>query len=405
MKEKIAIIGSGVAGASAAYFLQERYDVTVFEKEKYFGGHVHTHDVIDEAGNSIKVDTGFVFFNKPRYPYLLSLLDELSVTYEKSQVSFGLQVTNSCLSANSWWQTVAQSIENKKEYERILEMFFDRVTDDLPTIDSEISLTEYVCQNLGLPIWFLEKVLLPLAAGAWSNDFLTMQSYQAKPILLFLDQHGFLGKNMLFDWLCIPGGYDQYISEIVRQSNVCFLKNTPVKSVTIDDDYVEVITDKDFHTFDRVIFACHADTALGLLSNPTALQKALLQKFHFHDNHGYLHTDTSAWKDKEKIPALILHTPDSTPACLTSHLNPLQNIESKTPYFFTLNPTIDISVDKIVKKITYRHTSITSAVYDVQAQFEDINTENRAHFIGAYWGKAYHEDGVESALRLSHILE
>lgn len=399
MKETIAIIGSGVSGSVAAYYLSKKHAVTVFEKEDYFGGHVHTHTVKDKAGNDVCVDTGFVFFNKPNYPQFLSLLDELNIQYKPSKVSFGIGQKEP-VSAKSWWKAVEKQLAEKEDFQERLEQFLTAAKKDLPTIDGTKSLNHYIVDDLGLPVWFFQQAVLSLAAGAWSDDFTTMENYQAKPVLLFLQQHGFLEPELAFDWLSIQGGYDQYITAIRKNSPANFLLSTPVTAVNTVQDSVEVKTPNGRQTFDRVIFACHADAALQIFSNPTSLQQEVLGKFHFHDNHGVLHTDQSIYESSEEMPGLIFHLPEGKPACLTSHLNPLQTIESDTHFFFTLNPTVEIKDSEILKRITYRHISITDEVTEAQKQFQSINTQNRAHFIGAYWGKAYHEDGVISAREL-----
>lgn len=399
MKERIAIIGSGVSGSVAAYYLSQKHAVTVFEKEDYFGGHVHTHRVKDKAGKDVCLDTGFVFFNKPNYPKFLSLLDDLKIPYKPSKVSFGISQKEP-VSGNSWWQAVEKQLFEKEDFQKHLETFLKAAKKDLPTIDGFKSMHTYVVDDLGIPFWFFEQAVLSLAAGAWSNDFTTMKNYQAKPVLLFLQQHGFLEPELAFDWLCIQGGYDQYITAIRENSSANFLRNTPVIEVNDARDSVEVVTTNSRKTFDRVIFACHADAALQVFSNPTPLQKEVLGTFPFHDNHGILHTDQSIYPSSKEIPGLIFHLPEGKPACLTSHLNPLQTIESDTHFFFTLNPTVKIKNPEVIKKITYRHISITDEVAEAQKQFQSVNTQNQIHFIGAYWGKAYHEDGVISAHEL-----
>ena len=399
MKETIAIIGSGVSGSVAAYYLSQEHNVTVFEKQDYFGGHVHTHTIKDKAGKNVCIDTGFVFFNKPNYPQFLSLLDELNIRYEPSNVSFGIGQKDP-VSGKSWWNAVEKKLADKKDFQKHLDKFLTSAKKDLPTIDGNKSLHSYVVDDLGLPYWFFEHAVLSLASGAWSNDFATMKNYQAKPVLLFLRQHGFLETELAFDWLCIRGGYDQYITAIRENSSADFRLNTPVVAVHDTGDAVEVKTPNARQRFDRVIFACHADAALRIFSNPTPLQQSVLAKFDFHDNHGVLHTDQSIYQSSGEIPGLIFHLPEDKPACLTSHLNPLQAIDSDTSFFFTLNPTIEIKESEILKKITYRHISITNDITEAQKQFKSVNTQNRVQFIGAYWGKAYHEDGVIRAQEL-----
>ena len=399
MKERIVIVGSGVSGSVAAYYLSRKHAVTVFEKEDYFGGHVHTHRVKDKAGNDICLDTGFVFFNKPNYPKFLSLLDELKISYKPSKVSFGIDQKKT-FSGKSWWQAAEKQLFDKEDFQKHLETFLKAAKKDLPTIDGNKSLYTYIVDDLGIPAWFFEQAVLSLAAGAWSDDSNAMKNYQAKPVLLFLQQHGFLEPERIFDWLCIPGGYDQYITAIRENSSANFLLNTPVTAVNHTRDSVEVVTPQGRQNFDRIIFACHADAALKIFSNPTPLQQEILGMFHFHDNYGVLHTDQSIYESFEEIPSLIFHSPEGKPACLTSHLNRLQTIDSDTHFFFTLNPTVKIKDSEILRRIAYRHISITEEVIEAQKQFQLVNIQNRVHFIGAYWGKAYHEDGVVSAREL-----
>ncbi len=399
MRETIAIIGSGVAGSVAAYYLSRKHAVTVFEKENYFGGHVHTHTVQDKAGNDVCVDTGFVFFNKPNYPRFLQLLDELKIPYQPSKVSFGIGQKEP-VSGKSWWKAVEKKLADKTDFQKHLKKFLIAAKKDVSTIDGNKSLQNYIVHDLELPYWFFEDALLSLASGAWSNDFTVMKNYQAKPVLLFLQQHGFLEIEMAFDWLCIQGGYDQYITAIRENASANFILSTPVTAVNDFGDSVEVETQNGRQHFDRVIFACHADVVLRIFSNPTSLQQEVLEKFHFHNNHGVLHTDQSIYQLSENIPGLIFHLPEGRPACLTSHLNPLQAIDSDTQFFFTLNPTVEIKASEILKKITYRHISVTQEIIEAQEQFQHVNTQNRVHFVGAYWGKAYHEDGVISARKL-----
>ena len=191
MKETIAIIGSGVSGSVAAYYLSQEHDVTVFEKQDYFGGHVHTHKIKDKAGKDVCVDTGFVFFNKPNYPEFLSLLDELKIKCKPSKVSFGISQKEP-VSGKSWWKAVEKKLSEKEDFQEHLKKFLTAAKKDLPRIDGNKSLQNYIVEDLELPTWFFEQAVLSLASGAWSNDLTTMKNYQAKPVLLFLQQHGFL---------------------------------------------------------------------------------------------------------------------------------------------------------------------------------------------------------------------
>lgn len=442
-KKRIAVVGSGISGLSAAYFLSDKFSVKIFEKNNYLGGHSNTVDV-DYSGKKIAVDTGFIVFNHQTYPNLTPFFKLLNVAYEKSNMSFSVKVNNGRLEyAGTNIGTVFAQKKNllnpkfllmlrdilrfNKEAEKILQRDFD-ANYSLKNLLDDLKSGEY----------FREYYLLPMSGAIWSCPLETMLAYPAQSFVRFFKNHGLLTVADQPQWFTVSGGSREYVKKIaakIGQQNISL--NDAVESVErVGDGKVALKTKNSEEIFDYVFFACHGDQVLQLLKNPSELEKSILSSFKYQPNLAVLHRDESLMPNSKKAWASWVYAKNDS-ECLvdilngdprkagrgsfrvdlsqrdngqnynkigddisvTYWMNNLQNIDHKYPLFVTLNPNQKIAEDKIFAKFNYEHPIFDSAAVAAQERIEQIQGTDQIYFCGAYQKYGFHEDGIASAIR------
>jgi predicted NAD/FAD-binding protein len=412
---KIAIIGSGIAGNVAAWRLSREHEITVFEADNRIGGHTNTMEV-ESGGRQFAVDTGFIVFNDRTYPNFISMLDELNVAWQDSEMSFsvqhegtGLEYKGSTLNSlfaqrsnllrPSFYRMIREIIRFNREAPALL------VEDD----SSGMSLEAYLSSHR-YSREFIDHFIIPMGAAIWSAKPAEMGEMPAKFFVRFFHNHGMLTVNDRPVWRVIEGGSNCYVEKLVAGHRDSIRLNTPVQSVRRHPGMVEIMTPGGgTERFDQVFMACHGDQALSLLADPTSLEKSVLSRFRYQANEAVLHTDQRLMPKRHLAwAAWNYHIParQQNRVALTYNMNILQGLDAPEQYCVTLNHTRAIDPAKILHVIQYSHPVFTPEAVAAQAQHGAINGSNRTYYCGAYWRNGFHEDGVVSALAaLKHFQE
>lgn len=411
---KIAIIGSGIAGNVAAYHLNRKHEITVFEADDYVGGHSNTLEMHTETG-PVFLDTGFMVFNDRTYPNFLHLMDELDVGARESEMSFSVQCKKTGLEYNgSNLNGLFAQRRNllRPSFHRMIRDILRFNREALPFLGAEqsnMTLGEYLDQG-GYSRQFAEQYLIPMGAAIWSAEPDMMRRMPARFFIRFFDNHGLLSLENRPKWKVIRGGSQAYVEKLVAGHRDRIRLSSPVQSVTRNADEVWIKTaDSDPERFDCVFMACHSDQALAMLDTPTETEREILGAIPYQSNEVILHRDQSLMPKKRAAWASWnYHVPveGDGRASLTYHLNRLHSLACKQQFFVTLNSGLEIRPEMVIKRYDYTHPVFTLEGVDAQARQKELNGQNRSYYCGAYWRNGFHEDGVVSALdALDHFAQ
>ena len=406
---KVAVIGSGISGNTLAYLLNKNHDVTLYEKEKRIGGHSHTHSIVIN-NRKINVDTGFIVFNKKTYPLFTSLLDNLGVKYENSNMSFSVFSKKNNFEYNG---TSLNSLFSQRK--NILNFKFIRMIFEILRFNKEaiklksktILLNQYLKKN-NYSEYFCDNYILPMGAAIWSSDIKTILNFPAHFFISFFKNHGMLSINDRPQWLTIKGGSQEYVKKLTSYFKNNIRLNSKIKSVLRNKNYVEIKDNQSKEKYDYVFFACHSNEVLEILEKPTTNEVEILKALPYQQNNVILHTDSTVMPKNKLSWAAWNYNIDSqkeSPVTLTYNMNILQNIKSKDDLLVTLNPKNPIPKEKIIKKLKYGHPKFSKESIFAQKNNKKISGKNRSFYAGAYWGKGFHEDGVKSAYEAVKIFE
>ena len=420
---KIAIIGSGVSGLYAAWKLSKHHQVTVFEKNNYFGGHTDTHDLmIDEQ--KLAIDSGFIVFNNYNYPLFSQMITELGVKVQNSDMSFSVNNLVTGLQYNP-----SKKISLLSRPQNFLNSNFRAMLSDLFKFyaankdvivdehDTTLSIEDYLNQNAYSGA-FRREHLYPMCGALWSCPIDQVGQIPYKFVVSFFQHHRMLQLRDRPQWQTVKGGSARYVQAIQQQSANIEFKKLAVIGVSRLADQVIVQTECDTQQFDWVVLASHADDSLKLLNDPTAQEQEVLSNFTYQDNKMVLHRDLTIMpKCKSQWASWHVHVTadqanfDRRSSKSTVHyaftywMNKLQNLSCQTQIFATLNPNFQIDPKQILVERDYRHPVFNAQAIEAQQRWSDINGQNRTSFCGAYWGWGFHEDGVRSAAQVVEQLE
>jgi len=410
--KNIAIIGSGIAGLTTAYLLNREHNISLFEANNYLGGHTHTIDV-DLGGKTYPVNTGFIVFNDWTYPNFIKLMDQIGVQSEDSDMSFSVRCENTELEYNGTNLNTLFAQRINLVRPKFLRMIRDILRFNKETvaaleanaIGDQETLGEYLKEHK-YSDGFIHHYIVPMGAAIWSASVDVMMDFPLRFFLRFFNNHGMLSVDERPQWRVISGGSRSYVEPLTKSFKDKIRYNTAIASVERSENQVTVITEKgEMLEFDEVVFACHSDQALSLLSEPTEDESHILGALPFQDNAVVLHTDTSLMPKKSLAWASWnYHIPQRTSECatVTYNMNMLQNFHNAPETLLvTLNRTHEIDPQKIISQYNYSHPVFTLDGIAAQQQHHKISGQNRTHFCGAYWFNGFHEDGVNSALRVA----
>ena len=410
-RQRIAVIGAGVSGLTAAWLLSEKHDITLFEAGDYAGGHTNT-EYVEAGGRTWPVNTGFIVFNDWTYPGFIKLMDRLGVASEVSDMSFSVDCQNSGLQYNgtSLNTLFAQrrNLFNPSFLKMIREIlrFNQETRADLAAgnIPEGQTLGEYLDRH-GYSRYFRNYYIVPMGAAIWSAPEIVLEQFPIRFFLQFFNNHGMLSVDDRPTWRVISGGSATYVNRMMDRLGECTHLNSPVSSIQRDEDGVTITSNGQQHRFDQVILGCHSDQALAMLSDATPEEREILGAIAYQKNDVVLHTDASVLPSNRRAWAAWNYRipgSNSEPVSVSYNMNILQNFHDAPETFcVTLNRSHDIAPEKIIKRFEYDHPVFTLDAVAAQERYDEIGNRNRTHFCGAYWFNGFHEDGVQSALRVT----
>jgi uncharacterized protein len=403
---KIAVVGSGITGMSAAWALRDVHEVTLFEKADRLGGHSNTVS-IDYDGTPIDVDTGFIVYNALNYPNLIALFAALGVETVQSDMSFSVRDGQP---GSEWGSDGApgffawkRNFMNLAHWALLGEMlkFNKQAQSDVTNQDLlTMSLGDY-CRQHKLSQAFIDRYLVPMGAAIWSTPEIGMMDYPASSFVRFFNNHRLLHAERP-DWRTVVGGSRNYVKQFAAALGERIRLSTPVASVTRIGGKVQVITGQgEASTFDQIIFACHSDQALAILKDADADERDLLGAVRYSPNRAVLHRDANAMPQRKAAWASwnVSKGDPMAPIELTYWMNRLQHIDKAKPVFVTLNPAKPIDPSKVFASFDYEHPIFDAPAAAAQRLFPKIQGVNLAWFAGAWQGYGFHEDGLRAGLR------
>lgn len=406
---RIAVVGGGVAGVTAAYLLSRNHLVTIFEKNSYLGGHTNTIVVPDGPDAGTAVDTGFIVCNPTNYPNFYKLLARWGVELRDSDMSFGFHCEQSGLrymgpALLEFVQTPANFLRPAFLHMLLAQRRFNRAA--LSDFESErlrdISLGQYV-RELKCPRYFIENYLLPLSAAIWSSPDHDMLEFPAATFVAFFRNHGMLELGKRPRWQTVVGGSHAYLKAFKRQFPGEILLNTP--AVQIERRIGKVMLrlgDGQAREFDRVVIAAHADEALRMLVDPSSDEKRLLSSWSYHRNQITLHTDDRVLAPPQRLWASWNYfrrrgADPANPVPITYYMNRLQGLNTIRDYFVTLNGGDGIDPEKIIYTTEFTHPAYRPESVRSQNGLREICGVNSTYYCGSYMRYGFHEDAVSSA--------
>ncbi len=404
---RVAVIGSGISGLSAAYTLRDQALVTLYEAGAYFGGHSNTVDVTLN-GVTHGVDTGFLVFNERTYPQLIGLFAQLGVATAKSDMSFSVMLPEMRLEwSGSNLNTVFAQRRNllrPRFVKMLLEVLrFNRVATSLAQADvNNLSFTvgdfldrEQFSRD------FREWYFLPMIGCIWSCPTEQMLHFPMATMLRFCHNHGLLQVENRPQWFTVAGGSKNYVRKIIALLDDTRL-NTPVRRVTRHTAGVSVSTDSGTETFDHVVMSAHSDQSLQMLADPSNEERALLSAIRYQDNLAVLHTDATLLPKSRLAWAAWNYerggAQDSKRVCLHYLINKLQPLPFADPVLVSLNPVREPDANKVLQRITYAHPVFDERAIKAQQNLATIQGHRRTWYCGAWCGYGFHEDGLKSGI-------
>ncbi|HEY4874321.1 MAG TPA: FAD-dependent oxidoreductase, partial [Puia sp.] len=293
--EKLAIIGTGIAGMGCAHLLQNKFELTIFEQNNYIGGHTNTISVYEDE-KPVYVDTGFMVFNFETYPNLCNLFKEINAPIKKTKMSFSVQYVPDgleyCGSGLNGLFAQRKNIFNFR-YIKMLKQIARFNKEAIKLLDNtayeKYSLKEFVNKfHFGEDM--LWKYLIPMSSAVWSTPMELILDFPAITLIRFFKNHGFLGLNTQHQWYTLENGSQSYREILIKPFKEKIQINNAVIKVLRENNKAVVQTiNGETHHFDKIIFACHADQALHILDNPTNIELRLLSNFAYQKNIATVH--------------------------------------------------------------------------------------------------------------------
>ena len=401
---KIAVIGSGISGLSAAYFLSKYHNVDLYEQSDHFGGHSYTYD-IKEEDKTVPVDLGFIVFNELTYPNLINFFNELKVPFEKSNMSFSVSIkdTNIEYGGSGFKAIFANKLNlfnfNFLKMIREIISFYNYAPSLLNNNDNEETLGDYL-ERSRLSKYFIEYHIIPMVAAIWSMPFSKAKEMPLKLFLSFFINHGLFRLKNRPQWYTVTNRSRFYVKKILEKISGEIYKNYKINNISRSDDNVRISIGNDYLDYDHVILACHADQSLNILEEPTVKEKEILNKFNYVSNKAFLHTDENLMPLRKKAWSSWNSISKDNKTCITYWLNKLQNLKTDKNYFLTLNPIEEISQNKIIKQEKFTHPYFTKENTRLQKDLYLLQGRKRTWFCGSYFGYGFHEDGLKSSIEL-----
>ncbi|MCM5570956.1 FAD-dependent oxidoreductase [Burkholderiaceae bacterium FT117] len=418
---RIAIIGSGISGLSAAWRLAPHHRVTLFEADARPGGHTNSVDVTLD-GITHPVDTGFLVYNERTYPKLIALFGELGIETAKSDMSFSVSVgprrfewcgsnlaTLFAQPSNalkpSFWRMLADILRFNRQATALA------VQGDAAAAALTEPLSAFLARE-GYGDAFRDHYLLPMAAAIWSCPMSRMLEFPLGSFVRFFHNHGLLQVENRPQWFTVPGGARRYVRRMLERIDD-FRPATPVRAVSrhahADDGRVAVATDHGVEWFDEVVLACHSSQALELLADADRDERRILEAVPYQPNRAWLHTDERLMPRRRSAWAawnyLSNGDPQAPAVSVTYWLNRLQPLPFRSPVFVSLNPLEEPAAGKVIASFDYEHPVFDAGSVDAQRALGQVQGRRGTWFAGAWTGYGFHEDGLKSGLAVAEAIE
>ena len=409
---KIAVIGSGISGLSAAYYLSKSHKVDLFEKQDHFVGHAYTLE--DDLQNKIiPVDIGFIVFNYKTYPNLISFFQENKIKIEKSDMSFSVSVKDTNIEYCGRGINGIFSNRSNLFNIKFIKMFFEIISfykksNTLNDVKLDLSLGEFLNQQR-LSKYFINYHLIPMVSAIWS-----MPPYEANQMplsffLKFFQNHGLFKIKDRPQWYTVSNRSKTYVDKILKQISGEYFKNYKINRIKryLNGAQVYYGNENEFFSYDKVIIATHADEALKLIEKPTEEERTILSNFKYKENIAYIHFDENIMPKNKKNWCSWNSSVDELNVnnnSVTYWLNLLQNLKEEKNIFLTLNPYQKINEEKIFKKVKFTHPYYDQSTLINQKNLSKIQNRESILFCGSYFGYGFHEDGIKSSLNMLKYL-
>ncbi len=403
---RIAVVGSGISGLSAAWLLAQRHDVTLFEADDRIGGHSHTVEVAGTA-----VDTGFIVFNDSTYPNLTALFRHLGVATTTTAMTFAVSLDEGRLeySGTDLGGLLAQKRNLLRprfwSMMRDLLRFYREALKDLPHLGDE-SLHEYLDRG-GYGAAFREDHLYPMAAAIWSTPSAEIRDYPAAAFIRFCDNHTLLEPGDRPLWHTVRGGSREYVARMTPGFAAGIRRGTPVRQIRRHAGGVDIATAGDVSHFDHVVIAAHADQALAMLSDADRRERGLLGAIRYCRNEAVLHSDAQLMPRRRRVWSAwnyAAHHRAHDQLSVTYWMNQLQDLPAAQPLFVTLNPIRQPAFETVHWRGDYMHPVFDVAALKAQRELWSLQGQGGVWFCGAYFGAGFHEDGLQAGLAVAEQL-
>ena len=403
---KIAVVGSGISGLSAAHYLSKKHHVDIFEKGDHFGGHSHTLD-LKIGTKKIAVDIGFIVFNFKTYPNLIKFFEENKIEIEKSDMSFSVSVKDTAFEyCGRGLNGIFSNRSNLINF-KFLRMFFDIIKfykkcDNFTEFNEEIILGDYLKKEK-LSKEFIDYHLIPMVSAIWSMPPHEATQMPLKFFIKFFQNHGLFKIKNRPQWYTVKNRSRTYVENIISKISGEHFKNYPVKKIKSKTNGVDLYYggESEFFDYDKVILATHADEALSIIESPSEEEKKILSNFSYKKNIAYIHTDESIMPKNPKVWSSwnsSIKKGEIEKNSITYWLNLLQNLKCEENIFLTLNPYFEIDQSKIIKKVTFTHPYFDQSALNYQSQLINLQNKRNILFCGSYFGYGFHEDGIKSSI-------
>ena len=409
---KIAVVGSGISGISAAYYLSKKHHVDLFEREDYFGGHSYTIDVLINE-KKISVDIGFIVFNKKTYPNLINFFKENEIAIEKSDMSFSVDVKDTNFEYCGRGLKGIFSNKSNLLNPKFLRMFFDIISfykscDKIKEFQKKITLGEFVKKEK-LSKSFIDYHLIPMVSAIWSMPPYQASQMPLKFFLKFFQNHGLFKLKNRPQWYTVSNRSKTYVNKVLSKISGEYFKNYKINKIKRISTGVQVYYggSNEFFDYDKVVIATHADEALSLIDNPLEEEKSILSNFSYKGNLAIIHIDENVMPKNKNVWASwnsCVNKKNLEINSLTYWLNILQNLKCDQNIFLTLNPSIEIPENKILKKVKFTHPYFNQTALDHQKKLDILQNKKNILFCGSYFGYGFHEDGIKSSIEMIKTL-
>ena len=405
---RIAVIGSGISGLSAAHYLSKKNKVDLFEKEDHFGGHSYTIDIKDN-NNHVPVDIGFIVFNFKTYPNFVKFLNDNDIEIEKSNMSFSVSVKETDIEYCG--KGLLGIFSNKKNFLNFdfVKMFFEIIkfykkSNKLKNIDENLTLDDFLKREK-MSKYFINYHIIPMVSAIWSMPPYEAKQMPLKFFLKFFQNHGLFSLKNRPQWYTIKNRSRTYVKKILETISGEYYKNYRINKISRFSNGVRVYYggNNEYFDYDKVVIATHADEALSLITDPTEEEKNILANFKYKNNIAIIHTDESVMPKNKKTWSSwnsLVNKENTSETSITYWLNLLQNLKLNRNIFLSINPFLKIDQKKVVSKVKFTHPYYDKEALENQNRLKNIQNKKNLLFCGSYFGYGFHEDGIKSSLEM-----